>query len=79
MPTPSSTVKARNIAARPYASIIVDSYRGGLDAKGILGEGSVNLLEGRRSVTINRNIHQKYLGSLKLRQRRWREYLSGMT
>ena len=74
IPTPTRTMKAKHVSVTPYASITIDSYKGVLDAKGILIEGRAELIMGLESAKINLRIHQKYVGSNRLRRRQWKAF-----
>jgi nitroimidazol reductase NimA-like FMN-containing flavoprotein (pyridoxamine 5'-phosphate oxidase superfamily) len=64
IPTSHHTHKYRNIRARPYASVMIDVLRAGLDLKGVLIRGRVELVEGDEARRINRSIHLKYVTAL---------------
>jgi PPOX class probable F420-dependent enzyme len=61
MPTSRHTRKARNLRANPYAAVVVDDSRAGLDLKGVLVRGRVELVEGDDAVRLNRSIHLRYV------------------
>jgi len=61
IPTSRKTRKYRNLKARPHASVVVDLSREGLDLKGVLVRGRVELVEGEEARRINRSIHLKYV------------------
>ena len=61
IPTSRHTRKYRNLIARPYASVMIDISREGLDLKGALIRGSVELVEGEEAKKINHQIHLKYV------------------
>ena len=61
IPTSCKTRKYRNLKARPHASVVVDLSREGLDLKGVLVRGRVELVEGEEARRINRSIHLKYV------------------
>jgi nitroimidazol reductase NimA-like FMN-containing flavoprotein (pyridoxamine 5'-phosphate oxidase superfamily) len=61
IPTSSYTHKYRNLRARPSASVMIDLSRAGLDLKGMLIRGRVELVYGEEARQINRSIHLKYL------------------
>lgn len=58
--TASRSRKARNLKARPQASLMVDS-RDGWGAHGVTVSGSVRLLTGEESRAANASVHRKYL------------------
>ena len=61
IPTSHHTRKYKNLKARPYASVMIDISRAGLDLKGVLIKGSVDLVEGKDARKINHQIHLKYV------------------
>ena len=61
IPTSRHTRKYRNLKARPYASVVIDISREGLDLKGVLIRGPVELVEGEKARKINHQIHLKYV------------------
>jgi nitroimidazol reductase NimA-like FMN-containing flavoprotein (pyridoxamine 5'-phosphate oxidase superfamily) len=61
IPTSSHTHKYRNLRARPRASVMIDVSRAGLDLKGVLIRGRVELVDGEEARQINRSIHLKYV------------------
>lgn len=74
IPTPTRTLKAKYISMTPHASITIDSFKGVLDAKAILIEGTAKLITGSKSTQINLRVHRKYVGSNRLRQRNWKAF-----
>jgi nitroimidazol reductase NimA-like FMN-containing flavoprotein (pyridoxamine 5'-phosphate oxidase superfamily) len=61
IPTSHHTRKYKNLRTRPYASVMIDISRAGLDLKGVLIKGSVELVEGQEARMINHQIHLKYV------------------
>ena len=61
IPTSSHTHKYRNLQARPRASVMIDISRAGLDLRGVLIRGRVELLHGEVARQINCSIHLKYV------------------
>jgi nitroimidazol reductase NimA-like FMN-containing flavoprotein (pyridoxamine 5'-phosphate oxidase superfamily) len=61
IPTSRHTHKYRNLKARPYASVMIDISREGLDLKGVLIRGPVELVQGEEARNINHQIHLKYV------------------
>ena len=61
IPTSRHTRKYKNLKARPYASVMIDISREGLDLKGTLIRGPVKLVEGEEARKINHQIHLKYV------------------
>src|SRR5690242_11703352 len=60
--TSSKTRKARNLAARRKASLMVDVRRPATE-RGVTASGSVDLILGDQSRQINRRIHSRYLSA----------------
>jgi PPOX class probable F420-dependent enzyme len=60
-PTSHHTRKARNVRARPRASVMVDVSREGLDLKGVRIRGAVELIEGEQARALNNSIHRRYV------------------
>jgi PPOX class probable F420-dependent enzyme len=60
--TATRTQKARNVAARPKASLMVDARKPGTE-RGVTGAGKVELISGDLSQEINRRIHGRYLSA----------------
>ncbi len=58
--TSSRTQKARNAAARPKASLMVDARKPGTE-RGLTAAGRVEVISGNHSQEINRRIHSRYL------------------
>jgi PPOX class probable F420-dependent enzyme len=63
--TSSKTRKARNLTARPKASLMVDSRKPGKE-RGVTAIGRSQLVSGKESQEINRRIHSRYLSSAAL-------------
>jgi nitroimidazol reductase NimA-like FMN-containing flavoprotein (pyridoxamine 5'-phosphate oxidase superfamily) len=61
IPTSSHTHKFRNLQVRPRASVMIDISRAGLDLRGVLIRGRVELLYGEPAKEINHRIHVKYV------------------
>jgi len=61
IPTSRHTRKYKNLKARPYASVMIDISREGLDLKGALIRGPVEFVEGEEARKINHQIHLKYV------------------
>ena len=60
--TSSKTRKARNILARPKASLMIDMRRPGSEC-GVSAAGNAQLLSGEQSKELNRRIHSRYLSA----------------
>ena len=60
--TSSRSRKARNVAARPKASLMVDARKPGAE-RGVTAAGRVELISGDRSQEINRRLHSRYLSA----------------
>jgi PPOX class probable F420-dependent enzyme len=76
IPTSRNTHKYRNLKARPRASVMIDVSRAGLNLKGVLIRGKVELVEGEEARRINRSIHLKYIKQEALNDSRVFSYLS---
>jgi general stress protein 26 len=63
--TSSKSRKARNIAARAKASLMVDVRKAGAE-RGVHGAGKAELISGEQSKEINRRIHKRYLSTAAL-------------
>ncbi len=61
IPTSQKTHKFRNLQARPYASVMIDISLEGLDLKGVMIRGKVELVRGEDARLINHEIHLKYI------------------
>jgi len=71
--TSSKSRKARNIAARAKASLMVDVRKPGAE-RGVNGAGKAELVSGEQSGKINRRIHSRYMGA----QQQWPIPTSGL-
>src|SRR5271163_1626730 len=60
--TSSKSRKARNIAARPKASLMIDARRPGTE-RGVNAAGRAELISGSQSREINRRIHSRYMSA----------------
>jgi PPOX class probable F420-dependent enzyme len=58
--TSSKSRKARNIAARPKASLMVDVRKPGAE-QGVSAAGNAEVISGAQSEAINRRIHSRYM------------------
>ena len=76
IPTSRHTRKYRNLVKRARASVMIDLSRAGLDLKGVLVKGRVELVDGEEARRINRSIHLKYLTSEALNDPSIASYLS---
>lgn len=61
IPTSRNTHKYRNLDSRPRASVMIDISRAGLNLKGVLIKGQVELVVGEEANKINHLIHLKYV------------------
>jgi Pyridoxamine 5'-phosphate oxidase len=61
IPTSQKTHKFRNLQARPYASVMIDISLEGLDLRGVLIRGKVELIREKEAHLINHKIHLKYI------------------
>ena len=60
--TSSKTQKARNVTARPKASLMVDIRRPGKE-RGVTAVGKVEVISGDQSRSINRRVHSRYMSA----------------
>ncbi len=60
--TSSKSRKARNVAARPKASLMVDVRRAGAE-RGATAAGSAHLISGEPSRALNHRIHARYMSA----------------
>ena len=60
--TSSKSRKARNLAARPKASLMVDVRKQGAE-RGVAAVGTVDLISGKESQETNRRIHSRYMSA----------------
>jgi PPOX class probable F420-dependent enzyme len=60
--TSSKSRKARNIAARPTASLMIDVRRSGAE-RGVNAAGRAELISGDQSREINQRIHGRYMSA----------------
>lgn len=60
--TSSKSQKARNLAARPQASLMVDSRKPGTE-RGVTAAGKAEVIAGDQSREINRRIYARYLSA----------------
>lgn len=58
--TSSKSRKARNVVARPKASLMVDVRKPGAE-RGVTAAGTVEMIPGDQSQQINRRIHSRYM------------------
>lgn len=58
--TASKTRKARNILARPHASLMIDARKPAKE-RGVTATGTAELIRGAQSEEINQRIHRRYL------------------
>lgn len=58
--TSSKSRKARNLAARPQASLMVDVRKSGAE-RGVAAAGKAEIISGERSRGINLRIHSRYM------------------
>ncbi|MGA7898040.1 MAG: pyridoxamine 5'-phosphate oxidase family protein [Nitrososphaeraceae archaeon] len=61
IPTSRYTHKYRNLVSRPRASVMIDISRAGLNLKGVLIKGQIELVVGEEARKINRSIQLKYV------------------
>jgi nitroimidazol reductase NimA-like FMN-containing flavoprotein (pyridoxamine 5'-phosphate oxidase superfamily) len=75
IPTSHHTHKYRNLRARPRASVMIDISKEGLNLKGVLIRGKIDLVE-EEAQRINRCIHLKYVTPDALKDPSVASYLS---
>jgi PPOX class probable F420-dependent enzyme len=63
--TSSKSRKARNVTARPKASLMVDVRKPGSE-RGVTSTGKVEVISGDQSQEINRRIHSRYMSAAAL-------------
>lgn len=68
IPTSHRTRKYRNLQRHPYASVMIDLSRAGLDLRGVLIRGAVTLVDGDEARALNRSIHRRYVTDAGLQQ-----------
>jgi nitroimidazol reductase NimA-like FMN-containing flavoprotein (pyridoxamine 5'-phosphate oxidase superfamily) len=76
IPTSRNTHKHYNLRRRPRASVMIDVSRAGLNLKGVLIRGRVELIYGEEALRINRSIHLKYVTPEALNDIKVASYLS---
>jgi general stress protein 26 len=76
IPTSRHTHKYKNLRARPCATVMIDVSRAGLDLKGVLIRGKVELVGGEEARQVNRSIHLKYVTPEALSEPSVASYLS---
>ena len=76
IPTSCHTHKYRNLVSRLRASVMIDISRAGLNLKGVLMKGKVELVIGNEARKINRLIHLKYVPPDALQEPTVASYLS---
>src|ERR687898_1049395 len=76
IPTSHHTHKYRNLKARPRASVMIDISQAGLNLRGVLIRGQVDLLYGEEARQTNRLIHLKYVTLKGLNDAEVASYLS---
>ena len=76
IPTSRNTHKYRNVRKKACASVMIDISRAGLNLKGVLIRGRVELTYGEEAIRINRLIHLKYVTPEALNDVKVASYLS---
>jgi nitroimidazol reductase NimA-like FMN-containing flavoprotein (pyridoxamine 5'-phosphate oxidase superfamily) len=61
IPTSQFTRKYKNVTKRPHASVMIDVSRSGMDLRGALITGSVQIVRGDDARSLNRSIHLRYI------------------
>jgi PPOX class probable F420-dependent enzyme len=77
IPTAGHTRKVRNLERTPRATLMVEQARGGLDVRGVMLVGSVEITGGAEARRLNRSIHLKYVTAEGLALPEVRVYLDG--
>ncbi len=75
--TSSRSRKARNVMARPKASLMVDTRRPGSE-RGIVASGAAEVITGAESRQINARLHRRYMSEAALADPRLRPLLIDM-
>ena len=76
IPTSRHTRKYKNLCSRPRALVMIDISREGLNLKGVLIMGCVELLDGEEAQKKNHAVHSKYVTPEGLRNISVASYLS---
>jgi PPOX class probable F420-dependent enzyme len=63
--TSSRSRKARNVAARPKASLMVDFRKAGCE-RGVTASGTAEIITGERAQELNRRVHLRYMSAAAL-------------
>lgn len=58
--TSSRSRKARNLAKRPHATLMVETRKPGSE-RGVTATGSMEIISGEKAHELNRRIHQRYM------------------
>jgi nitroimidazol reductase NimA-like FMN-containing flavoprotein (pyridoxamine 5'-phosphate oxidase superfamily) len=61
IPTSQFTRKYKNVIKRPRASVMIDVSRSGMDLRGVLIAGRVEVVRGDDARVLNRSIHLRYI------------------
>jgi nitroimidazol reductase NimA-like FMN-containing flavoprotein (pyridoxamine 5'-phosphate oxidase superfamily) len=61
IPTSQFTRKYKNVIKRPRASVMIDVSRSGMDLRGVLIAGRVQIVRGDDARALNRSIHLRYI------------------
>ena len=75
IPTSERTRKVRNLRRRPWAAVMIHHAVTGLDLRGALIRGEVEIIEAPRSRELNRSIHARYVTPEGLAKPEVAEYL----
>lgn len=75
-PTSSATRKVRNLERHPYAAATVHEGSG-LDIRGVMLRGRVEIIGGAEARRLNRSIHLRYVSARDLRRADVAAYLGG--
>jgi nitroimidazol reductase NimA-like FMN-containing flavoprotein (pyridoxamine 5'-phosphate oxidase superfamily) len=61
IPTSQFTRKYKNVLKRPRATVMIDLSRSGMDLRGVMIIGRVDIVQGDEARAINRSIHLRYI------------------
>lgn len=75
IPTSERTRKVRNLRRRPWAAVMIHHAATGLDLRGALIRGQVEIIEAPHSKELNRSIHARYVTPEGLAKPEVTEYL----
>jgi len=76
IPTSQFTRKYKNVLKRPRATVTIDLSRSGMDIRGVMIIGRVEIVRGDKARAINRSIHLRYITPEGLSQQEVEAYLA---